>query len=171
MQRARWSYQILLLASVLTLAQAGSTIAEAAVPSLPGDMVPAAVVLRGAVVPRAEVPPVSDGDPPIVLRGSPPSPAQSHATPPTCAAALDYDGNYGCMSPGYAYAPDYCYWPDYGYWPYFGLGRVDNGRRRGFHHGFAQVRGRGPALGFGMRAAGAFAHGGAFAHAGGFGHR
>ncbi|MBV8936055.1 MAG: hypothetical protein JO095_09650, partial [Alphaproteobacteria bacterium] len=113
MQRAgAWLLsEMIVLTSALALAQAGSLIAEAAVPPGSGDVPPAAVVLRGSTVSAAEAPPVSEGDPPTVLRGSPRSPVQSNAV---CPAGLDYDANYGCVSPGYAYAPDYGYWPDYG---------------------------------------------------------
>jgi hypothetical protein len=109
MQRAsaRKLCQAVLLAGGVTLAV--SAITEAAVPPLSGDISPAAVVLRGSAVSAAEAPPVSDGDPPTVLRGSLPSSPRSHAMPSVCPAGLDYDANYGCVSPGYAYTPDYGY--------------------------------------------------------------
>ena len=169
MQRAgAWRLcQTIVLTSGVALA---SAMADAAVPSK--DTTPAAVVLRGTAVSPAEAPPVSDSDPPTVLRGSPPSAPQSHAIPSACPAGLDYDANYGCLSPGYAYAPDY------GYWPYFGFGQTDNFRRRGFRHAFGHDKGRGSGFRLGLPGFGGVAHaggvahvGGGFAHAGGFGHR
>jgi hypothetical protein len=172
MRRARELIHAVLLTAATVSALADLTLAEAAVSHPPSlDLTSSTLVLRGWNDPPEQVAAASDGGAPTVLRGSPPSAAQPHATPYACNPGLDFDPNYGCVAPGYSYAPDYGYWPDYEYWPGFGFGGFDaGGRRRGFHHGFAHGIGRGHAFRFGH----AFAHNGfgrGFAHAGGFGHR
>jgi hypothetical protein len=172
MRRARRLVHAVLLTAATVSALADLTVAEAAVSHSPSpDPVSSTLVLRGSTDPAEQVAAASDGGAPTVLRGSPPSAAQPHATPYACNPGLDFDPNYGCVPPGYSYAPDYGSWPDYGYWPGFGFGGVDTGRgRRGFRHGFAHGISRGRAFRFGH----AFAHNGfthGFAHAAGFGHR
>ena len=172
MRRTRRLVHAMLLTAATVSALADLTTAEAAAAHSPSAAVsPSTLVLDGRNDSVEQVAAAPDSAPPTVLRGSPPSAAQTHA-PYACNPGLDYDPNYGCVAPSYSYAPDYGYWPDYGDWPGFGFGGFDNGRgRRGFRHGFAHVIGRGRALRFGH----AFAHNGVnhgFAHAGGgFGRR
>ena len=170
MRSARRLAHAVLLTAAAVSALADLTVAEASPShSPPPDLVSSTLVLRGSTDSPEQVAAASDGAAPTVLRGSPPSAAQPHATPYACNPGLDYDPNYGCVAPGYSYAPDYGYWPDYRYWPGFGFGGVDTGRR-GFRHGFAHGFGRGRAFRFnhGFAHAG-FSHG--VAHAVGFGHR
>ena len=172
MRRARrWVHALLLTTATVSTLAAG-TIAEAAASHSPSpDIVSSTLVLRGSTDSPEQVAAASDGGAPTVLRGSPPSAAQPHATPYACNSGLDFDPNYGCVLPGYSYAPDYGYWPDYEYWPGFGFGGFDAGRgHRGFRHGFARGVARGRAFRFGHAFAhNAFDHG--FAHAAGFGRR
>ena len=173
MRRARRLIHAVLLTAATLSALADFTIAEAAASqSRSPDLASSTLVLRGSPDPAEQVAAASDGGAPTVLRGSPPSAAQPHATPYACNPGLDFDPNYGCVLPGYSYAPDYGSWPDYGYWPGYGFGGFDTGReRRGFRHGLAHGVGRGRAFRFGH----AFAHNGVshggFARAAGFGHR
>jgi hypothetical protein len=172
MRRARRLIRVVLLTTATVSALAFLTIKEAAAShSSSPDLVSSTLVLRGSTDPSELVAAASDGGAPTVLRGSPSSAAQPHATPYACNPGLDYDPIYGCVAPGYSYAPDYRYWPDYGYWPGFGFGAVDTDRgRRGFRHGFAHGIGRGR----GFRFDHGFAHSGfshGFAHAAGFGRR
>jgi hypothetical protein len=171
MRRARrWVHALLLTTATVSTLAAG-TIAEAAASHSPSpDIVSSTLVLRGSTDSPEQVAAASDLGAPTVLRGSPPSAAQPHATPYACNPGLDFDPNYGCVLPGYSYAPDYGYWPDY--WPGFGF---DAGRgHRGFRHGFAHGIGHGTPRGRAFRFGHAFAHTGfghGFAHAGGFGRR
>ena len=165
-RQRRWVHAVMLTAAAVS-ALTDLTVAEAAASHSPSpDLLSSTLVLRGSTDSPEQVAAASDGGAPTVLRGSPLSAAQPHATPYACSSGLAYDPNYGC-GPSYSYAPDYGYWPDYAYWPGFGFGGVDTGRgRRGFHHGI----GRGRALRFGRGFAhNGFSHG--FAHAAGFGHR
>ena len=178
MRRARQLIHAVLLTAAAVSALADLTVAEAAASHSPSpDPVSSTLVLRGSPDSNEKDAAASDGAAPTVLRGSPPSAVQLHATPYACNPGLDYDANYGCVAPGHSYAPDYAYWPDYGYWPGFGF---DTGRgHRGFRHGFARGIGRGRAFRFnhGFAHAGfnhGFAHAGfshGFAHGAGFGHR
>src|SRR5947209_1005121 len=160
MRRARKLIRSVLLTGAMVAAIADFTMADAAAShSLSPGLTSSTLVLRGATDSPEEAAAASDSTPPTVLRGSPPSPAQPHATPYACNAGLDYDANYGCVLPGYSYAPDYGYWPNYGYWPGFGFGGFDNGRgRRGFRHGFAHGIGHGIARGRAFRFGHAFSH-------------
>jgi hypothetical protein len=181
MRHARRLVHAVLLTAATVSALADLTVAEAAASLSPSpDIASSALVLRGSPDSTEQDAAASDGGAPTVLRGSPPSAAQPHATPYACNSGLDYDPNYGCVLPGYSYAPDYGYWPDYGYGPGFGFGGFDTGPgRRGFRHGFAHGIGRGRAFRFnhGFAHAGfthGFAHAGfshAFAHGAGVGHR
>jgi hypothetical protein len=166
MRRAKRLAHAVLLTAATVSALADLTTAEAAASHTPSpDIVSSALVLRGSTDSPEQVAAASDGGAPTVLRGSPPSAAQPHATPYSCNPGLDYDPNYGCVVPAYSYAPDYGYWPD---WPGFGFGGFDTGR--GFRHGFAHGIGRGRASRFGHGFAhNGFSHG--FAHAAGFGRR
>ena len=172
MGRARQLIHAVLLTGATVAAIADFTIAEAAAsPSASAELASSTLVLRGGTGSPEQVAAASDSAPPTVLRGSPPSAAQPHATAYACNPGLDYDLNYGCVLPGYFYAPDYGYWPDYGYGAGFGFGGLDTGRgHRGFRHGSARGIGRERAFHFGH----AFAHIGVthgFAHAAGFGRR
>jgi len=163
MRRARQLIHAVLLTAAAVSALADLTVAEAAASHSPSpDPVSSTLVLRGSPDSNEKDAAASDGAAPTVLRGSPPSAVQLHATPYACNPGLDYDANYGCVAPGYSYAPDYGYWPGFGF---------DTGRGRGrFRHGFAHGIGRGRAFRFGH----AFAHNGVshgFAHAAGFGRR
>jgi hypothetical protein len=166
MRRARRLVHAVLLTAATVSALADLTTADAAAshPHSP-DLVSSTLVLRGSTDSPEQVAAAPDGSTPTVLRGSPPSAAQPHATPYSCNPGLDYDPNYGCVAPAYSYAPDY------GYWPGFGFGGFDTGRgHRGFRHGFAHGIGRGRAFRFGHGFAhNGFSHG--FAHAAGFGRR
>ena len=169
MRPARWLLDAVLLTASVVSALADLTVAQAAAShSSSPDLVSSTLVLRGSTDAPEQVAAASDGGAPTVLRGSPPSAAQPHASPYACNPGLYFDPNYGCVAPGRSYAPDYGYWPDHGYWPGFG---VDTGRgRRGFRHGFAHRIGRGRPYLFGE----AFAHTGVthnFPRAGGFGRR
>ena len=109
--------------------------------------------------------------PPTVLRGSPPSSANSvPICPPGSYLASDY--GYGCVSPSAAEYPsgslDYGCWPDYGWgWGYGGFpffrGSHGFNNFRGFRHfgHFAGVHRFAGFHGFGARAG----------HMGGFGRR
>jgi hypothetical protein len=181
MRRARQLAHAMLLTVSVVSALGDSTVADAAASHSPSpDLVSSTLVLRGSTGSPEQVAAASDGGAPTVLRGSPPSATQPHATPYSCNPGLDYDPNYGCVPPGYSYAPDYEYWPDYGYWPGFGFGGLDTGRgRRGFRRGFDHGIGRGRAFRFShVFAHNTFSHGFAhnafshgFAHGAGFGHR
>ncbi len=169
MRRAgQWIHTMLLTASVVS-ALADLTVAQAAASHSPSpDLVSSTLVLRGSAASPEQVAAASDRGAPTVLRGSPPSAAQPHASPYSCNPGLYFDPNYGCVAPGFSYFSDNGYWADYGYWPGLGL---DTGRgRRGFRHGFAHRVGRGRPYLFGA----AFAHTGvshSFPRAAGFGRR
>src|SRR5437763_2762153 len=107
MRSARRLVHTVLLTATALLAPADLTIAEAAALHSPSpDLASSALVLRGSTDSSEQVAAASDGAAPTVLRGSPPSAAQPHATPYACNPGLDYAPNYGCVSPGYSYAPD-----------------------------------------------------------------
>jgi hypothetical protein len=140
---------ILSVGSALAAAPASSAIPSATT-----------LVIRGAN--ETTVPSSGEDDSPVVLRGSPVSPALPFAPAYPCAAGYLYEPGYGCAAPSYAYEP-YDYGYDYGFWPYWGFdGFYSGSRRRSFPHGFVHRAGRRPAVRF------AFGHG--FAHSGGFGH-
>ena len=133
--------------AITAIALAGSALAV--VPFSSGT-----VVIRGSN--EMTAPPSSDGDPPVVLRGSRPSPALPRAAY-ACPAGNLYDSSSGCVAPGYASEPD-----DYNYWPYWGFDGFYSGNWR---HRFPNRFARSAAFGRG------FAHRGGFTHPGGLSHR
>lgn len=165
MNRVKLSAFGLLLISGIGIAATGSAgVALAAVQASPLGSAPTTVVIRGSD-PVAAQPSSAEDPAPIVLRGSPRVAAQPPAAQYACSSGYDYDPDYGCVTPSYAYAPY-----DYGYWPYYGFGGFSSdGRGRGFRRGFSHRFGRGFAPRSGHAFANGFGHG--FAHASGFGHR
>jgi hypothetical protein len=106
MRRARQLIHAVLLTAAAVSALADLTVAEAAASHSPSpDPVSSTLVLRGSSDSNEKDAAASDGAAPTVLRGSPPSAVQLHATPYACNPGLDYDANYGCVAPGYSYAP------------------------------------------------------------------
>ncbi len=158
MNRGRRFVRAMRLVSGIALAAANPLATAVAAKQVPGT-----VVLRGSTYASTQPSPVTDGAP-AVLRGSPPPPPQrQYACPP----GYDYDPNYGCVVPGYAFTPDNY---GYGYWPYFGFGGLHTGGSgHRFPRGFAHRPGRHLAARFSPHMAAGFAHGSL--SRGGFGRR
>jgi hypothetical protein len=151
---------LLLGSSMIIAATASTRSALAAVPSS------GTVVIRGSN--EMTAPPSSDRDPPVVLRGSRPSPALPPAAY-ACPSGNLYDSSSGCAAPGYTGEPY-----DYGYWPSWGFDGFYSGSwRHRLPNRFAGRTGRKAAARFARSAAfgRGFAHLGGFTHTGGFGHR
>ena len=106
MRPAKWLLDAVLLTASVVSALADLTVAQAAAShSSSPDLVSSTLVLRGSTDAPEQVAAASDGGAPTVLRGSPPSAAQPHASPYACNPGLYF--NYGCVAPGRSYAPDY----------------------------------------------------------------
>jgi hypothetical protein len=92
MRRARQLVHAVLLTTATVSALADFTIAEAAASqSRSPDLASSTLVLRGSTDSPEQVAAASDGGAPTVLRGSPPSAPQPHATPYSCNPGFDYD--------------------------------------------------------------------------------